>query len=105
MKDNKKMENQNVEAQNVEAQKILVDGEEIAEQPKKVGVFQTIGNGIKAVGRFVWNHREAAVGIAAGFGLKMAFDWVKGGVAMDEDEDEDEESYDDSEEESSDDAE
>lgn len=103
MEDNKKMENQNVEAQNVEAQKILVDGKEIAEQPKKVGVFQTIGNGIKAVGRFVWNHREAAVGIAAGFGLKMAFDWVKGGVAMDEDEDE--ESYDDSEEESSDDAE
>lgn len=98
MEDNKKMENQNVEAQ-----KILVDGKEIAEQPKKVGVFQTIGNGIKAVGRFVWNHREAAVGIAAGFGLKMAFDWVKGGVAMDEDEDE--ESYDDSEEESSDDAE
>ena len=103
MEDNKKMENQNVEAQNVEVQKILVDGKEIAEQPKKVGVFQTIGNGIKAVGRFVWNHREAAVGIAAGFGLKMAFDWVKGGVAMDEDEDE--ESYDDSEEESSDDAE
>ena len=103
MEDNKKMENQNVETQNVEAQKILVDGKEIAEQPKKVGVFQTIGNGIKAVGRFVWNHREAAVGIAAGFGLKMAFDWVKGGVAMDEDEDE--ESYDDSEEESSDDAE
>ena len=100
MEDNKKMENQNVEAQ-----KILVDGKEIAEQPKKVGVFQTIGNGIKAVGRFVWNHREAAVGIAAGFGLKMAFDWVKGGVAMDEDEDEDEETYDDSEEESSDDAE
>ena len=98
MEDNKKMENQNVEAQ-----KILVDGKEIAEQPKKVGVFQKIGNGIKAVGRFVWNHREAAVGIAAGFGLKMAFDWVKGGVAMDEDEDE--ESYDDSEEESSDDAE
>ena len=98
MEDNKKMENQNVEAQ-----KILVDGKEIAEQPKKVGVFQTIGNGIKAVGRFVWNHREEAVGIAAGFGLKMAFDWVKGGVAMDEDEDE--ESYDDSEEESSDDAE
>ena len=98
MEYNKKMENQNVEAQ-----KILVDGKEIAEQPKKVGVFQTIGNGIKAVGRFVWNHREAAVGIAAGFGLKMAFDWVKGGVAMDEDEDE--ESYDDSEEESSDDAE
>ena len=53
----------------------------------------------------MWNHREAAVGIAAGFGLKMAFDWVKGGVAMDEDEDEDEETYDDSEEESSDDAE
>ena len=105
MKDNKKMENQNVEAQNVEAQKILVDGKEIAEQPKKVGVFQMIGNGIKAVGRFVWNHREAAVGIAAGFGLKMAFDWVKGGVAMDEDEDEYEETYDDSEEESSDDAE
>lgn len=98
MEDNKKMENQNVEAQ-----EILVDGKKIAEQPKKVGVFQTIGNGIKAVGRFVWNHREAAVGIAAGFGLKMAFDWVKGGVAMDEDEDE--ESYDDSEEESSDDAE
>ena len=98
MEDNKKMENQNVEAQ-----EILVDGKKIAEQPKKVGVFQTIGNGIKAVGRFVWNHREAAVGIAAGFGLKMAFDWVKGGVDMDEDEDE--ESYDDSEEESSDDAE
>ena len=98
MEDNKKMENQNVEAQ-----EILVDGKAIAEQPKKVGVFQKIGNGIKAVGRFVWNHREAAVGIAAGFGLKMAFDWVKGGVAMDEDEDE--ETYDDSEEESSDDAE
>ena len=98
MEDNKKMENQNVEAH-----KILVDGKEVAEQPKKVGVFQKIGNGIKAVGRFVWNHREAAVGIAAGFGLKMAYDWVKGGVAMDEDEGE--ESYDDSEEESSDDAE
>ena len=98
MEDNKKMENQNVEAQ-----EIFVDGKKIAEQPKKVGVFQKIGNGIKAVGRFMWNHREAAVGIAAGFGLKMAFDWVKGGVAMDEDEDE--ESYDDSEEESSDDAE
>ena len=98
MEDNKKMENQNVEAQ-----EILVDGKEIAEQPKKVGVFRKIGNGIKAVGRFVWNHREAAVGIAAGFGLKMAFDWVKGGVAMDEDECE--ETYDDSEEESNDDAE
>ena len=96
MEDNKKMENQNVEAQ-----EILVDGKKIAEQPKKVGVFQKIGNGIKAVGRFMWNHREAAVGIAAGFGLKCAFDWVKGGVAMDEDE----EPYDDSEEESSDDAE
>lgn len=98
MEDNKKMENQNVEAQ-----KILVDGKEIAEQPKKIGVFQMIGNGIKAAGRFVWKHKEAAVGIAAGFGLKMAFDWVKGGVAMDEDENE--ETYDDSEEESSDDAE
>ena len=98
MEDNKKMENQNVEAQ-----KILVDGKEIAEQPKKVGVFQKIGNGIKAGGRFVWKHKEALVGIAAGFGLKMALDWVKSGVAMDEDEDE--ESYDDSEEESSDDAE
>ena len=98
MEDNKKMENQNVEAQ-----KILVDGKEIAEQPKKVGVFQKIGNGIKAVGRFAWKHKEALVGIAGGFGLKCAFDWVKGGVAMDEDEDE--ESYDDSEEESSDDAE
>ena len=98
MEDNEKMENQNVEAQ-----EILVDGKEIAEQPKKVGVFQMIGHGIKAVGRFVWNHREAAVGIAAGFGLKMAFDWVKGGVTMDEDECE--ETYDDSEEESNDDAE
>ena len=98
MESNKKMENQNVEAQ-----EILVDGKEIAEQPKKVGVFQKIGNGIKAGGRFVWKHKEALVGIAAGFGLKMAFDWVKGGVAMDEDEDE--ETYDDSEEESSDDAE
>lgn len=98
MEDNKKMENQNVEAQ-----KILVDGKEIAEQPKKIGVFQMIGNGIKAGGRFVWKHKEALVGIAAGFGLKMAFDWVKGGVAMDEDECE--ESYDDSEEESNDDAE
>lgn len=98
MEDNKKMENQNVEAQ-----KILVDGKEIAEQPKKIGVFQKIGNGIKAGGRFVWKHKEALVGIAAGFGLKMAFDWVKGGVAMDEDECE--ESYDDSEEESNDDAE
>ena len=98
MEDNKKMENQNVEAQ-----EILVDGKEIAEQPKKVGVFQKIGNGIKAGGRFVWKHKEALVGIAAGFGLKMAFDWVKGGVAMDEDECE--ETYDDSEEESSDDAE
>ena len=98
MEDNKKMENQNVEAQ-----KILVDGKEIAEHPKKVGIFQMIGNGIKAGGRFVWNHREAFVGIAAGFGLKWAFDLVKGGVAMGEDEDE--ETYDDSEEESSDDAE
>ena len=98
MEDNKKMENQNVEAQ-----EILVDGKEIAEQPKKVGVFQMIGKGIKAGGRFVWKHQEALVGIAAGFGLKMALDWAKGGVAMDEDEDE--ESYDDSEEESSDDAE
>ena len=98
MEDNKKMENQNVEAQ-----EILVDGKEIAEQPKKVGVFQMIGKGIKAGGRFVWKHKEALVGIAAGFGLKMAFDWAKGGVAMDEDECE--ESYDDSEEESSDDAE
>ena len=98
MEDNKKMENQNVEAQ-----EILVDGKEIAEQPKKVGVFQMIGKGIKAGGRFVWKHKEALVGIAAGFGLKMALDWAKGGVAMDEDEDE--ESYDDSEEESSDDAE
>ena len=96
MEDNKKMENQNVEAQ-----EILVDGKEIAEQPKKVGVFQKIGNGIKAGGRFVWKHKEALVGIAAGFGLKMALDWAKGGVAMDEDE----ETYDDSEEESSDDAE
>lgn len=94
MEDNKKMENQNVEAQ-----EILVDGKEIAEQPKKVGVFQKIGNGIKAGGRFVWKHKEALVGIAAGFGLKMALDWAKGGVAMDE------ETYDDSEEESSDDAE
>ena len=98
MEDNKKMENQNVEAQ-----EILVDGKAIAEQPKKVGVFQKIGNGIKAGCRFVWKHKEALVGIAAGFGLKMAFDWVKGGVAMDEDECE--ETYDDSEEESSDDAE
>lgn len=98
MEDNKKMENQNVEAQ-----KILVDGKEIAERPYKVGVFQKIGNGIKAGGRFVWKHKEALVGIAAGFGLKCALDWAKGGVAMDEDEDE--ESYDDSEEESSDDAE
>ena len=98
MEDNKKMENQNVEAQ-----KILVDGKAIAEQPKKVGVLQKIGNGIKAGGRFVWKHKEALVGIAAGFGLKCALDWVKGGVAMDEDEDE--ESYDDSEEESNDDAE
>lgn len=96
MEDNKKMENQNVEAQ-----EILVDGKEIAEQPKKVGVFQKIGNGIKAGGRFVWKHKEALVGIAAGFGLKMALDWAKGGVAMDEDE----ETYDDSEEESNDDAE
>lgn len=102
MEDNKKMENQNVEAQ-----EILVDGKEIAELPKKVGVFQKIGNGIKAGGRFVWKHKEALVGIAAGFGLKMALDWAKGGVAMDEDEDEDEdeETYDDSEEESNDDAE
>ena len=98
MEDNKKMENQNVEAQ-----EILVDGKEIAEQPKKVGIFQKIGNGIKAGGRFVWKHKEALVGIAAGFGLKCALDWAKGGVAMDEDECE--ESYDDSEEESSDDAE
>ena len=98
MEDNKKMENQNVEAQ-----KILVDGKEIAEQPKKVGVVQMIGKGIKAGGRFVWKHKEALVGIAAGFGLKMALDWAKGGVAMDEDEDE--ETYDDSEEESNDDAE
>ena len=96
MEDNKKMENQNVEAQ-----EILVDGKKIAEQTKKVGVFQKIGNGIKAGGRFVWKHKEALVGIAAGFGLKMALDWAKGGVAMDEDE----ETYDDSEEESSDDAE
>ena len=98
MEDNKKMENQDVEAQ-----KILVDGKEIAEQPKKVGVFQKIRNGIKAGGRFVWKHKEALVGIAAGFGLKCALDWAKGGVSMDEDEDE--ETYDDSEEESSDDAE
>lgn len=98
MEDNKKMENQNVEAQG-----ILVDGKEIAEQPKKVGVFRKIGNGIKAVGRFAWNHREAAIGIAAGFGLKCAFDWLKGGAAMDENECE--ETYDDSEEESNDDAE
>lgn len=92
MEDNKKMENQNVEAQ-----EILVDGKEIAEQPKNAGVFQKIGNGIKAGGRFVWKHKEALVGIAAGFGLKMALDWAKGGVAMDEDECE--ETYDDSEEE------
>ena len=98
MEDNKKMENQNVEAQ-----EILVDGKEIAEQPKKGGVFQKIGKGIKAGGRFVWKHKEALVGIAAGFGLKMALDWAKGGVAMDEDEGE--ETYDDSEEESNDDAE
>ena len=98
MEDNKKMENQNVEAQ-----EILVDGKEIAEQPKKVGVFQKIGNGIKAGGRFVWKHKEALLGIAAGFGLKMALDWAKGGVDMDEDEYK--ETYDDSEEESSDDAE
>lgn len=98
MEDNKKMENQNVEAQ-----KILVDGKEIAEQPKKVGMFQKIGNGVKAAGRFVWKHKEALVGIAAGFGLKCALDWAKGGVAMDEDECE--ETYDDSEEESNDDAE
>ena len=98
MEDNKKMENQNVEAQ-----EILVDGKEIAEQPKKVGVFQKIGNGIKAGGRFVWKHKEALVGIAAGFGLKMALDWAKGGVDMDEDEYK--ETYDDSEEESSNDAE
>lgn len=98
MEDNKKMENQNVEAQ-----EILVDGKEIAEQPKKVGVFQKIGNGIKAGGRFVWKHKEALLGIAAGFGLKMALDWAKGGVDMDEDECE--ETYDDSEEESNDDAE
>ena len=96
MEDNKKMENQNVEAQ-----EILVDGKEIAEQPKKVGVCQKIGNGIKAGGRVVWKHKEALVGIAAGFGLKMALDWAKGGAAMDDDE----ETYDDSEEESSDDAE
>ena len=98
MEDNKKMENQNVEAQ-----EILVDGKEIAEQPKKVGVFQKIGNGIKAGGRFVWKHKEALLGIAAGFGLKMALDWAKGGAAMDEYECE--ETYDDSEEESNDDAE
>lgn len=98
MEDNKKMENQNVEAQ-----EILVDGKEIAEQPKKVGVFQKIGNGIKAGGRFVWKHKEALLGIAAGFGLKMALDWAKGGVDMDEDEYK--ETYDDSEEESNDDAE
>ena len=98
MEDNKKMENQNVEAQ-----EILVDGKEIAEQPKKVGVFQKIGNGIKAGGRFVWKHKETLVGIAAGFGLKMALDLAKGRVAMDEDAYE--ETYDDSEEESNDDAE
>lgn len=87
MEDNKKMENQNVEAQ--ENQEILVDGKAIAEQPKKAGVFQKIGNGIKAGGRFVWKHKETLVGIAAGFGLKMALDWAKGGVAIDEDIDED----------------
>lgn len=86
MEDNKKMENQNVEAQ--ESQEILVDGKAIAEQPKKAGVFQKIGNGIKAGGRFVWKHKEAIVGIAAGFGLKMALDWAKGGVAIDESSDE-----------------
>lgn len=86
MEDNKKMENQNVEAQ--ENQKILVDGKAIAEQPKKAGVFQKIGNGIKAGGRFVWKHKETLVGIAAGFGLKMALDWAKGGVAIDEASDE-----------------
>lgn len=83
MEDNKKMENQNVETQ--ENQEILVDGKAIAEQPKKAGVFQKIGNGIKAGGRFVWKHKETLVGIAAGFGLKMALDWAKGGVAIDED--------------------
>ena len=98
MEDNKKMENQNVEAQ-----EILVDGKEIAEQTKNAGVFQKIGNGIKAGGRFVWKHKEALLGIAAGFGLKMALDWAKGGVDMDEDEYK--ETYDDSEEESNDDAE
>lgn len=88
--EDKKMENQN---QNVEKQEILVDGKEIAE-PKKVGVFQKIGDGIKAGGRFVWKHKGTLVGIAAGFGLKCALDWAKGGIAMGEDE----ESYDDSEE-------
>lgn len=86
MEDNKKMENQNVEAQ--ENQEILVDSKAIAEQPKKAGVFQKFGNGIKAGGRFVWKHKEVLVGIAAGFGLKMALDWAKGGVAIDEDSDE-----------------
>lgn len=86
MEDNKKMENQNVEAQ--ENQEILVDGKAIAEHPKKAGVFQKIGNGIKAGGRFVWKHKEALVGIAAGFGLKMAMDWAKGGIQIDEDSDE-----------------
>lgn len=78
MEDNKKTENQ----------EILVDGKTITEQSKKTNVFQKIGNGIKAGGRFVWKHKEALVGIAAGFGLKMALDWAKGGVAIDEDSDE-----------------
>ena len=96
--EDKKMENQN---QNVEAQEILVDGKAIAEQPKKTGVFQKIGNGIKAGATFMWKHKGTLIGIAAGFGLKCALDWAKSGVAMDEDEG----SYEDDSEESNDDAE
>lgn len=81
MEDNKKTENQ-------ENREILVDGKPITEQPKKAGVFQRIGNGIKTGCGFVWKHKEALVGIAAGFGLKIALDWAKGGVAIDEDSDE-----------------
>lgn len=93
------MEDKKMENQNVEAQEILVDGKAVAEQPKKVGTFQKIKNGIKAGGRFVWEHKGTLIGIAAGFGLKCALDWAKGGITIDEDE----ETYDDSEEESNDD--
>lgn len=86
MEDNKKMENQNVEAQ--ENQEILVDGKVVSEQPKKAGVFQKIGNGIKTGCGFVWKHKGSIACLVAGYGLKCAVDWIRGGIAIDEASDE-----------------